>query len=171
MKVTLYANISTNGRVLLSGSESRMVSQEIIGIALQNVIQAGNLVMGRKSYENFEKAFGGTSKIKAALPNVELVCLSTTKQSNDTYKVAGSPEEAIQYLAKKGFSEIIIGGGTDTYNVFLEKDLATDVVFNIIPIITTGGILVTNDEVTIKFKLLKHTLLTDDVIQLRYSKE
>jgi dihydrofolate reductase len=171
MKITLYANISANGKVLLSGHEGHKVPQEIIGVALQDIIRAGNLVMGRKSYENFEKAFGGIHKIREALPNVELVWLSTTKQPNDDYTIAATPAEAIQYLAQKGFSEILIGGGTETYNAFLEKGLITAVVFNVVPILTAGGILVTSDALTIDFKLTKHVLLTEDVIQLSYSKE
>jgi dihydrofolate reductase len=170
MKVILYANVSANGKILLSENLNHQVPQEIIGISVQDIKQAGNLVMGRKSFETFEMAFGGISKIKEVFPNVEFVGLSRTMQTTDEYKVVSSPEEAIKYLTRKGFNEILIGGGTETYNAFLEKDLITEVVLNIVPIITIGGILGTNDNLNIKFKLTEHKLLTDDVIQLRLSR-
>lgn len=170
MKAILYANVSANGKILLSENLNHQVPQEIINMSVQDIKQAGNLVMGRKSFETFQQAFGGTAAIKAAFPGVEFVWLSETKKTTDNYKVASSPEEAVAYLTKKGINEILIGGGTETYNAFLEKDLITEALFNIVPIITLGGVLGTNDGLNIKFKLAEHKLLNEDVVQLRYSR-
>jgi len=170
MKTILYANVSANGKVLLSENSNHQVPQEVLMAATQDIVQAGNLVMGRKSFEHFEKVNGGADKVRAALPGVELVWLSGTLPGTDGLQVANNPEAAIDYLAKKGFQEILIGGGTDTYNAFLENDLITDVVLNIVPIISTGGILGIKDGLNIKFKLTGHNLLTADVIQLHFSK-
>ncbi|HEY4789650.1 MAG TPA: dihydrofolate reductase, partial [Bacteroidales bacterium] len=138
--------------------------------SLKDIKQAKNLVMGRKSFEVFQRAFGSTAAIKAAFPDVEFVWLSTTMQTTDDYKVVSSPEEAVKYLSEKGFNKILIGGGTETYNAFLEKDLITEVILNVIPIITNGGNLGNSNELNIKLKLSEHKLLTDDVIHIRYSK-
>jgi len=170
MEVILYANVSANGKILLSENLNHQVPQEIINLAVEDIKQERNLVMGRKSYEVFEKAFGGIEKLKEFFPNVEFVWLSTTAQTTDERKVVRTPEEAVKYLSEKGFDKILIGGGTETYNAFLKTDLTTDVLFNVVPIITNGGDLGNSDELNIKFKLKEHKLLTDDVIQLRYSK-
>ncbi|MFT4156262.1 dihydrofolate reductase family protein [Parafilimonas sp.] len=170
MRVVLYANVSANGKILLSENLNHQAPQEIINFSVQDIKQAKNLVMGRKSFEVFEKAFGGAAAIKAAFPDVEFVWLSTTAQTNDERKVAKTPEEAVKYLSGKGIDKIIVGGGTETYNAFLETDLITDVLFNVVPIITNGGDLGNSDKLNIKFKLAGQKLLTDDVIQLRYSR-
>lgn len=154
----------------MSENPNHQVPQEVLMAAMQHITRAGNLVMGRKSFENFEKVLGGADKVRAALPGVELVWLSGKRQSANDRTVASTPEEAIHYLTQKGFDEIIIGGGTETYNAFLEKDLITDVVLNIIPIISAGGIIGTSDDLNIKFRHAEHKLLTPDVIQLSLSK-
>lgn len=170
MKVILCANVSANGKILLSENINHQVPLEVINISVQDIKQAKNLVMGRKSFENFEKAFGGAAAIKAAFPDVEFVWLSTTAQTTDEYKVVRTPEEAVKYLSEKGIDKILIGGGTETYNAFLKTNLITEVILNIVPIFTIGGILGTNDELNLKFNLKEHKLLTDDIVQLRFSK-
>jgi dihydrofolate reductase len=170
MKVVLYANVSVNGKILLSENLNHQVPQEIINFSVQDIKQAKNLVMGRKSFETFEKAFGGIAKIKEVFPDVEFVWLSTTAQTNDERKVAKTPEEVVKYLSEKGIDEILIGGGTETYNAFLETDLITDVLLNVVPIITNGGDWGNSDKLNIKFKFTNQKLLTADVIQLRYNR-
>ncbi|WP_300597952.1 hypothetical protein [Niabella sp.] len=170
MKITVYANVSANGKLLLSENPGHAVPPEIIGLAIQYINRAGNLVMGRKSFENFVTAFGGIDKVREVFPLVTFVSLSATRQTTDVYKVASSPEEAITYLEEQGFDEMIIGGGTETYNVFLEKDRVTDVVLNVIPTITAGGILGANDGLNIRLQLVGQERLNDDVLQLRYKK-
>lgn len=170
MNVILFANVSANGKVLLAENQNHQVPQEIINISVRDIKQAKNLVMGRKSFEIFQRAFGSAAAIKAAFPDVEFVWLSKTRQTINDYKVVSSPEEAIEYLLEKGIDKILIGGGTETYNAFLEKNLITEVVLNVIPIITNGGNLGTDNKLNITFKLLEHKLLTDDVIYLRYGR-
>jgi dihydrofolate reductase len=167
MRVTLYANVSANGHVLLSENSNHQVPSEIIGMAINDINKAGNLVMGRKSYENFVKAFGGVAKIREVLPNVELIWLSTTSKSTNDYKVFSSTHKVIDYLRSKDFEQALIGGGTDTYNAFLDSNLISEAVFNIVPVITTGGILGANP-INLKLTLVKHELLSGNVMQLTY---
>ncbi|MCD2422782.1 dihydrofolate reductase [Niabella pedocola] len=170
MKITVYANVSANGKLLLSENAGHEVPSEIIGLSIQYINRVGNLVMGRKSFENFVTAFGGIDKVREVLPEVVFVILSSTRQTTDAYQVTNSPEEAVKYLEARGANEMFIGGGTETYNAFLEKDRVTDVVLNVIPTITVGGILGTNDGLNIRLKLVAQEQLSNDVLQLRYKK-
>lgn len=170
MKITLYANVSANGKLLLSENPDHQVPPEVTGLSLQQINRVGNLVMGRKSFENFVTAFGGMDKIKEVLPDVVLVWLSASLETTGAYTVVSSPEAAVKYLEEKGFDEMLIGGGTETYNAFLEKDLITEVVFNLIPAITVGGVLGVNDALNIKLRLIGQERLSNDVLQLRYRK-
>jgi dihydrofolate reductase len=168
MKVILGANISANGKVLLEENTNHQVPQEATEFLIQIAIQAGNLIIGRKTFEIVEQLTGG---IKQALSGIEIVLLSANDGLANDLKVVGTPQEAINYLTEKGFKEIAVGGGTQTYNAFLDQDLVKDIHFNIVPILTgIGGVLVTNDELVTRFKLTEHKVLSQGVVQLHLTK-
>lgn len=107
---------------------------------------------------------------QGAFSGIEIVLVSTEPPTTDTHKVVNSPEEAIKYLSEKGFGEIAIGGGTKTYNSFFEKDLVTDIYFNISLLITgDGGVLANKIDLDTKFKLVDHKI-NGEFIQLHLAK-
>lgn len=169
MKVIIGANISMNGKVLLDEIQDHQVpQQEATDYLLSTAVQIGNLVIGKNTFESIWQLPGG---IQGMFPGVEIVLMSSTCQRSSGIKMVASPEEAIAYLTEKGFKEIAVGGGTATYNAFLDKDLVTDIHFNIIPIVTgSGGVLGTNNQLTNRFNLIEHALLSDGSIRLHYSK-
>jgi dihydrofolate reductase len=167
MRITAIANLSANGKVLLV-DHNAIAPQEAINFFVQKAIQTGNLVVGRKTFDVFKQFPGGPKQI---LPGVQIVVLSSTSEPADGYPVVNSPEEAIEHLKEKGFTEIAVGGGTITYNVFLEKDLITDIIFDIIPVIIgDGGIIGVGDGLLTKFKLEEHKLIGGDVVQIHLRK-
>lgn len=170
MKVIIGANISMNGRVLLDEIQAHQVpQQEATDYLLGMAVQKGNLVLGRNTLESIMSLPGG---IKAMFPGVEIVLMSSNPQQTSGFKVVASPEEAISYLGEKGFKEIAVGGGTATYNAFLDQDLVSDIFLNLIPIFTgSGGVLGTNTLLTSKFNLLEHALLSDGCVRFHYSKD
>lgn len=170
MTVTLYSNISANGRVLLSENEQYQLPSEVIEANMDEINKAGNLVMGRKSFENFARAFGGITKVQEVLPQVALVCLSGSAQLNSPYAVAHSPEQVVQFLSQKGFSNIFVAGGLATYTAFLKSGLVTDVILHIAPVITNGGTLALGEHTTASLKLIEHKILSNDIVRLHYRK-
>lgn len=54
MKVELIANVSINGQLILAEQSSvYRAPQEISGMGFTRAMQAGNLIMGRATYEMF----------------------------------------------------------------------------------------------------------------------
>jgi|SRR5690606_8711945 len=150
MKVTLIANISANGRILLSDNPHHQLPPEAMNFYLEFAKRAGNLVVGFKTFENFQNF---PKEIKVLFDGIEIVVLSDVECITEGYKIVNSPEEAIEYMKAKGLHEIAIGGGTGTFNAFIDKDLITDIYLNINPIITgSGGILVNNNELNTNFQ-------------------
>jgi RibD C-terminal domain. len=97
--------------------------------------------------------------------------LADKSYTADGYKTVTSPEEAIAYMSAKEVQEIAVGGGAGTFNAFLDKDLVTDIYFNISPIITgSGAILANNKELSSKFKY-KGQKLKNGFLQLQLTKE
>ena len=162
MKVSIIANISVNGKVLLAEDPNHQVPQEAIGIFMQVANRAGNLVMGKNTFNMFQPLLK-----EGPFSGIEIILLSGSEETVNGYKVVSSPEESITYLTEKGFQEIVVGGGTKTYNAFLDRDLVTDFYFNIHPLITSnGGILGTNNDLVSKFKLTEQKHVSDNFIQL-----
>lgn len=168
MKVAIIANVSANGKVLLAENPGHQAPPEAMYIFMQMAGQAGNLIIGKNTFEMFRQIPGG---INGFLPGVTLVVLSATAPATEAYPVVRSAEEAIAYLAAKGFERVVVGGGTKTYNAFLDKDLVTDIHFNLLPLITgSGGILGTNIDLNSAFKLANQKSLADGIVQLHWTK-
>lgn len=167
MKIIIGANISANGKVLLEEDPNQQAPEEAVISLVEKATQIGNLVIGKKTFDLMQQVPGG---IKQVFPGLEVVLLSSTESTTADIKIVRTPEQAIDYLKRKGFEEIAVGGGTKTYNAFIDKELVTDIYFNIIPsIVGNGGVLGTMDNLLIKFKL-KTRLLTDGIVQLHLTK-
>lgn len=150
MKVTLIANISVNGRIMLSDNPHHQLPPEAMNFYLEYAKQVGNLVIGHKTFKNFQDF---PTETKDLFDGVEIVVLSDAECITEKYKIVNSPEEAIEYMKAKGLHEIAIGGGTGTFNAFIDKALITDIYFNVNPIITgSGGILVNNNDLNSNFR-------------------
>jgi len=168
MKVTVIANISANGRLLVSDNPHHQLPIEAMEFYVQFVRQVGNVVIGLKTFENFQNF---PKNVKELFNGVEIVILSDSPYQADDYKIVGSPEEAIEYISAKGLKEMAVGGGIGTFNAFIDKDLVTDIYFNINPLITgVGGILASNSELNSKFKHTEYEL-KDGFLQLHLTRE
>ena len=167
MKVTVIANISANGRILMSDNPHQL-PREAMEFYVQFVRKVGNVVIGFKTFENFLRF---PDEVKALFNGIEIIILSDESYTVDGYKTVTSPEEAIAYLSEKEAQEIAIGGGAGTFNVFFDKDLVTDIYFNISPIITgNGSILGSNEELNSKFKY-RGQKLKNGFVQLHMTRE
>lgn len=164
MKVTVIASVSANGKVLVSDNPNHQIPQEVTGFFFQKAIAAGNIVFGYSTYSLF------SGMLKDALAGVEVIVLSNNHQAGE-YKTAGSPEEAIAYLKEKGMEDVIVCGGTQTYNAFLEKDLVTDIYLNIAPfIVGDGGTLGITNDLFVPFNQLKSEIVAENIVRLHLSR-
>jgi len=164
MKVKLLANVSANGQIPLAGNTKSPTSPEAFGFIVKSAIQAGNIIIGRKTLDVLQNFPGG---IKTIFPETEIVVLSKTATKTDDYMVVNSPEEALAYLKEKGFKEIVVAGGAQVYNLFLDKDLVTDVYFNYLPMIMgDGGAIGANKDLHLNFKLAEQSMLTHNIVQV-----
>jgi dihydrofolate reductase len=168
MKLVLVADISANGQLLLTDNPHHPVPKAGIDFYIQKVMQAGNLIIGRKTLEDLQQHFGGMQQL---FPGIEVVVLSKTSNDADGGKVMHSPEDAVNYLQEKGFDEIVVGGGVQIYNIFLNRGMLTDIYFNYVPVIVgDGGILGTATGLLSNFEQTEHKLLDGGIVQIHLSK-
>lgn len=168
MKITIGANISANGKVLLGENPDHDAPEETIESLMQMAADIGNLVIGRKTYELMLQFPGG---IEAMLPGAEIVIMSGRPGYQANTTVVGTPEDAIRHLAAKGFKQVAVGGGTEIYNLFLDRELVTDIYFNLIPVITgSGGVLGTNEQLVTRFALAGTKILAGGAVQVHLTR-
>lgn len=70
MKIILVADVSANGRLLLTDNPNHPVPETTVEFYIDKVKQAGSLIIGRKTFDVFEQHFGG---IKHLFPKQKLL--------------------------------------------------------------------------------------------------
>ncbi|WP_410877773.1 dihydrofolate reductase family protein [Myroides sp. DW712] len=141
MKVTVIANVSANGRALVSNDPRYQVPQEAFDFYLHYAQQVGNLVIGRQTFDHFQTF---SAEVKALFQGIEILVLSKGPAVAG-YTFVSSPAEALSYMEAKGASELAIGGGVGTFNAFIDQELVTDLYLNINPILLGNeGVVGTN---------------------------
>ncbi|AJH15027.1 dihydrofolate reductase family protein [Myroides profundi] len=168
MKVSLIANISINGKVLVSDNPTYQLPKEALTFYLDLAHQIGNLVIGFNTFENFQNS---PQEVKDLFKGIEIIVLSNnTHHPIEGYTFVNSPEDAITYMATKGITELAIGGGTGIFNAFIDKELVTDLYFNINPLFIGGSdILGMQNNLSTKFDIVTHKV-KNEFLQLHLTK-
>ncbi|WP_268222980.1 dihydrofolate reductase family protein [Sinomicrobium oceani] len=168
MKITVIANISANGRILLSDNPHYPLPPVAMDFYVNHAKQIGNLVIGLKTFEEFKNF---PQKVKELFKGIEIIVLTGEERISEKFKFVGSPEEAVAYGLSKGFKEIAIGGGGGTFNSFIDQELVTDIHFNIHPLITgEGAVLGRNNRLNSKFEY-KEYMVESGCVQLHLTKK
>lgn len=133
MKVQLVANLAANGQLILAEqSAAYEAPAEISGMGTIKAMECGNVIMGAVTYKMFAPV------MKEIFSKLEVVVL-TSKGIGEGVHSAKTPEEAVSYLASKGFETVCVLGGAKTYNSFMAAGLADELFFNLFPVVIGGG--------------------------------
>lgn len=162
MKVTVIANVSANGRALVSDDPLYQLPKEAFEFYIHYAQQVGNLLIGRQTFDHFQTF---SPEAKALFQGIEMLVLSKGPAVAG-YTFVSSPAEAMAYMEAKGASELAIGGGVGTFNAFIDQELVTDLYLNINPILLGNeGVLGTNPALHTTFNL-KETRTQHGFVQL-----
>lgn len=165
VKVVLYMAISANGMIARKDDNTSWISKEEWDSYSLAVRTAGNLIVGRRTYEILTKQ-PEFSEFK----DVTLVVVSKGKKLklvDEKHTIASSPEEALRLL--QGSKEVIVAGGGILNSAFLEKNLVGELYLDIEPMLISDGIPVFKGTgFENKLKLLSQKKVGNDGIQLHY---
>ena len=160
MKTILYSGLTANGNYG-SSETGQLPKPEEINDLIQNAKEAGNIVMGRKTYEIFNDG--------VIFAGLDVVVVSGSNGSVAEVQVAGSPKEALDYLKAKGFDTAFVIGGVSLANAFLTEKLIDEVVMNIEPYIEAGLKLELDGGGFQNLKLLGYREIEKSgIVQIRY---
>lgn len=81
-----------------------------------------------------------------------------------------SPENIIKQLSKKGYTEAVIIGGTQTVSEFMKAGLVNEIIFVVEPVLFGSGLpLLKGIESEYQLSLLEVNKLNGNTVQLHYS--
>lgn len=158
MKTILYAGITANGNY--GDSETgQMPKQEELNDLFNHAKEAGNIVMGRRTYE----LHGGDD----AFTGLDVVVVSKTA-SFEGVKTVASIHEMLNYLKEKGYGRAFVIGGVTLQNALLTEGLVDEMYINMEPYIAKGLDLGPADGRFIDLELVAHKHIGAGIVQIHY---
>lgn len=164
MKVVMYMAITPNGLIAKSDDNTSWISEVEWNSYSSTVQKAGNVIMGRRTYEIITKQpeFKDFEKVK-----IVIVSRQGVKTLSPNHFVAKSPKEGIELL--KEFEQIILAGGGKLNGSFMKEGLVDEIYLDIEPTVLGNGIPLFRDaDFEAKLQLLDTKKLSDNEIQLHY---
>jgi dihydrofolate reductase len=168
MKVILYNAISIDGFIAKIDGDSDWVSEYDIPYFEEEMRKAGCIVIGRKTFEQFE------GKIYP-VNNIYNIVMTNSNISNSKYPnvlfTNASPKEIIQIAKEKGFESILLVGGGKMNGSFLKENLIDEIIVDIHPILLGEGIkMCETDNQFVNFKMESINRLQGDLILAKYTR-
>ena len=140
-------------------------SQEEFAAYYGDIKRVGNVVIGRRTFEIVKNSEEEMSRIK----DIVAVVVSHQKIDDEHFISVTSPQEALQNLTEKGFSEAIIGGGGELNASFLKEGLIDEMIIDVEPMVFGKGIpLFAPGDFDATLKLLSTQKLNANTVRLRY---
>ena len=164
MKTVLYLSLSANG-LITQANETHQVPPEILQDFVQRMQRAGNVVVGRRTFELMI-----AQAAQGAVAGVELVVVTGAGMQAGGVATAASPEEAVELLERKGYETALVGGGAALDASFLSRGLVDEICLNVEPVLTSEGLSLDFgvDHAT-ELRLIDTRKLSESTIQLRYA--
>jgi len=164
MKVILYLAITANSLIARENDATDWVSPIEWKNYAAMVAKAGNIIIGRRTYEVMLR-----NKEFSKLGKVKVVVVSTKLKINKKITVVKSPQEALTFLRRERFSLALVCGGGKLNSSFMKASLIDELYLDIEPIILGTGIkLFAEAEFDAKLELLRIKKLSKDEVQLQY---
>ena len=164
MKIILYMAMTANGMIARENDDTPW-SKEAWGEYYKFVKQKKNIIVGRRTYEMM-KSVNEFEKLN----NPATVVLSGKSHGiKNNMFFAKSPKEAVELLKKKGFEEIVVGGGGKCNASFLESGLIDEIYLDIEPFVFGNGIrLFSEIDAEAGLNLIKVRKLSKNTLRLIY---
>src|SRR3989338_3381624 len=164
MKVTLYMAMTANGMIAKENDDTSWVSPTEWKSFRSMIHKAGNMILGRRTYEVMLR-----NKEFSKLGKVKVVVVSTKLKTNKNITVVESPAEALSFLQREGFSQALVCGGGKLNSSFMKEKLIDEIYLDVEPIVLGKGIkLFTDANFEAKLELMGIKKLSKDEVQMQY---
>lgn len=162
--------MTVNGFIAKEDDNTSWVSENEWKSFSGMIKQAGNMIIGRRTYEimikNNEFERSKLDKIKTVVVTSDV---SLKIHNPDFIFTVRSPKEALNILRKQGFKKILVCGGRTLNASFMKENLVDEMYIDIEPIIFGRGIkLFADADFESKLKFLGTKKLSGNEIQMHY---
>ena len=156
--------VSSDGFIARKDGSTDFVSENEWSNYSNFVNDAGNIIIGRKTFEIMKK-----NKEFDRLGDIFVVIVSSQEINipEDNYLVVKSPKEALEYLKKKNFEIAVISGGGKTNASFARENLIDEAILDIEPSVLGAGIKLF-DGFQPRLKLISKRKFGDNEVQFHY---
>jgi len=167
MKISIYIASSANGKISNQRNVPDWLSPEY-GQGFVSICQKYKaVIMGRTTFNILAPDY-------LPLQDGTTVVLTTDKQArSDNPTVVftkNSAAEIADMLAKKGHTDAVIIGGTQTISEFINAGLVSDIYFVMEPVLFGSGLPLLKDaDLELKLSLLDVSKLNEHTVQLHYA--
>jgi dihydrofolate reductase len=173
MKIILYMAQSLNGFIAKENDDVSWIGKADKQKFEQETKRAGNLVMGRNTYEAMQA--DGNFPLRGRLNVVMTRDLPPEPAGKDFLFTSLPPGEVVNYLQGEGFEQAMIVGGGKLAKSFLEEQLIDELYVTVEPVLFGHGVpfiesgdFLEEENLQANLKLLEVIKLSEDEIQLRY---
>lgn len=129
------------------------------------VKEVGNIIIGRKTYEIMKD--GEFERIGS--PFVIVITQQENSESLSNMVFVKTPEEALEAVEGKGFTETMVNGGTTIINLFAQKKLFDEIYLDVEPFVFGNGKpLFPQSNLELKLTLEEVKKIGENSIQLHY---
>jgi dihydrofolate reductase len=169
MKVTMYPAITLDGFIADPNGECySWISEEDEANYEQAVKEAGCLLIGRKTYEQYKDEY----PLKSGATTFVFTHGQDEEDQDKIKFVTGTPEEVLRQIADTGFNEVVIGGGGEVNGAFAEAGLIDEIIISIYNVTIGEGIpLFGSHKPKLKLKLLATSNELEGIVKNHYEVE
>jgi dihydrofolate reductase len=166
MKVILYMAMTVNGLIANLDDSVDFLMPEESKSYVSHVVEAGALIVGRRTYEILSQRPEFQEFSKADV-KIVVVSQSNFKLKDLNHLVAHSPKDALEALSN--FETVIVAGGAKLNASFLAENLIDELYLDIEPALLGKGIpLFDRIDFDCALTFLSSKNLSENEIQLHY---
>jgi dihydrofolate reductase len=160
--------VSLNSFIAADNGSEDFLSHDNWLVFINKAKKVGCIIWGRTTHE---AVLRWPKNYLEDLKGIVKIVISSDKNYGvgEDFELANSPEQALELLKSKGFSETIVTGGSTTNAEFAKRKLINKVSLTMQSVILGTGIpLFKKGKFEMKLKLTNLEKISDDLIELNY---
>jgi dihydrofolate reductase len=167
MKVTLYNAISADGFIADKHGDSSWVSPIDEQNFNEAIESAGNVILGRKTFEQFENELFPIAGVKNFVFTRDA---NFARENKDFFIINQEPEIFVEEASAQGIENLLLIGGGNLNASFLNQSLIDEMILVVHPIVLGSGIkLFEGQEFSLmNLELISSKELGGGLLQLKY---
>ena len=159
MQAFIIAALTADGFIGKSSQHlTDWTSKEDKHFFVEKTKQAGVVVFGQNTFETIGKP----------LKDRLTIVYSKDKQYEGVEVTQKEPQELLEDLAKRGYTEVAICGGATIYTMFMQAGVVDKLYLSVEPVLFGQGLTLFNKELDKKLTLVSIQKLGDNTILIEY---